>query len=913
TVLPGAYTVTQDVPDDIETSFVLGCGAGGGIGAIPVSIEDAREIDIAPGVIQTCPWFNIPEGDGTQQIAALTGTGSLTMYTYACPAGFDVNAVDANPQASCTLADGIRLEMDDSIDDNGGWGFETGTTGVGYHTIDGLGADTYTISESVRNGTTATFVWDCYDLTGSSSRIDPLAMGNLLAYDLADGAQVRCDWFNVTGGTGRVIVNNHACGYLVPAYTLGLDQMGTQCVDDPGSIDFAVVSGTHQETQPASKTPLVLASFANVPSGYVAVVEDLPDGWATPIVYCQANLESGDPVSPPAAMQVLVGRQVNFSLEPGQVVYCDWYNVARGFVDVHIASHACPAGVDAYAADLTALVIDCTADPGIIAFTAADGGSYLQTRTANATAPAAFMDVPSGSLLVGQALPAGFGLPVVYCRVDFEDGSNVSPAARMTMGRNSTIAAPLSAGQVLNCDWYNVPGGEGSVSIWKQACPEGFDAHTATRLELENLCGDDIPTIDFALATGGFSANASSTNLFRYADFQAVPAGAVTVTETVPNGYGEPVVYCRVQETGQQVTPDERVSVAGGASITWPLEANQWLICEWYNVPETDSTVTVVKWSCPEETAADGDYASYSATCTQTHEGIDFMLTHSKGTVPGTTDANGHIGWTDVPLGQFSIQEFIPKEYGEPVVFCFAGSDASLALPARMESPGGFLASELTAGQTAYTCHWYNIPGGAGEITVHKYTCPPGYDLHAAGANPMADCPTRTNGVAFSLGGEGFDAQSTTGDVGDGAATFGDLVPGSYTVTESVPVGTDQVFVLDCTGGKMGAIRPWPLSTGDSLQVEVGAGESIVCHWYNVPGYEGGRLTVVKYACSTATFMSTVDCGVFENGQTFDLVWWNGEAWEYHSTQATDGAGRTTFVDLTPGEYWLDEHDREWC
>ncbi len=59
--------------------------------------------------------------------------------------------------------------------------------------------------------------------------------------------------------------------------------------------------------------------------------------------------------------------------------------------------------------------------------------------------------------------------------------------------------------------------------------------------------------------------------------------------------------------------------------------------------------------------------------------------------------------------------------------------------------------------------------------------------------------------------------------------------------------------------------------------------------------------------------MTTVDCEIFEDGQTFDLVWWNGEAWECHSTQATDGVGRTTFVDLTPGEYWLDEHDREWC
>lgn len=293
TVLPGNYTVTQDVPDDIETSFVLGCGAGGGIGPIPVFIEDAREIDIAPGVIQTCPWFNVPELGEVQRItregtpgiaAALPGTASLTMYAYACPAGFDVTTVDANPQVSCTLTDGISFDMDDSIDDNAGRLFETGTDGTGYDTIDELPAGTYFIEMGVRNGTTATFVWDCYDTARASERVDPLMMGSNLAYELTDGAQVRCDWFYVIGGTGRVIVNSHACGILVSAYTLAYELLRTECTEDPGTIDYTVVSDIFQETLPASQNPIALASFANVPSGYVAVVEEiLPDGWGTPI------------------------------------------------------------------------------------------------------------------------------------------------------------------------------------------------------------------------------------------------------------------------------------------------------------------------------------------------------------------------------------------------------------------------------------------------------------------------------------------------------------------------------------------------------------------------------------------------------------------------------------------------------
>lgn len=918
---PGDYTVTETIPGGTASVFVLGCGGGGGIDPIPVFVTNGTlVIGLPQGVLLTCHWFNIPEVssqpitregalEATPGIAAaLTGTASLTVYAYDCPAGFDVNTVDANPQASCTPADGINLDLEDMIDDGGGWYFEIPTDGTGYDTITDLPEGRYTITGYVRDGTTATFAWDCYDLTGSSSRTDPLAMGAILTLDLDDGAQVRCDWFQVTGGAGRIVINNHACGYLVPAYTLGLEELGAQCTDDPGTMDFIAVADGYRESQPASKTPLVLASFANVPSGSVSVGVDLPEGWATPIVYCQVYLENGSPVSPPAEANVST-RTASFLLEPGQVVYCDWYNVAQGFAEIHIASYACAPGFDAYAQDVST----CAEDPGTVDFTVEGSRLYLETKPATGASAAAFTGVPSGKVTINETLPDGYGVPVVWCSVVAEDGTNVSSRSPMQVGVGTSITRELSAGQVLNCDWFNVRGGSGMVSIWKQSCPDGFDAHTATRLELELQCNEPIGTVDFGLTSGSFSAFASSTNLFRYADFPAVPAGSLSVVQTPPGGYDDPVVYCRVQEPTKPVTPNERVDAVNGTTISWDLGPNQWLICEWYSAHETDSTVTVVKRECPADVAYDRDQAFYEATCTQQHEGIDFTLTHGKGTAAGTTDAEGTVQWADVPLGPFSIQEHIPKEYGEPIVYCFAGSDISLAVFGRMDAPGGHLESGLTAANTLYTCHWYNVPGGPGEVTVHKYTCPPGYDLHAAGADPMADCPSRTNGVPFTIQAEGFQAQGTTGDAGEGAVTFGDLTHGPYTVTETMPSGTASAFVLDCTGGKLGAIRPYPLSTGDTLDIEVGAGEKIECYWYNVPEYEEGRLTVVKYQCSTPTYISDVDCQIYENGQDFDLMFWNGDEWEYHSTRTTDGVGRTTFVDLTPGEYWLDEHERDWC
>ena len=145
------------------------------------------------------------------------------------------------------------------------------------------------------------------------------------------------------------------------------------------------------------------------------------------------------------------------------------------------------------------------------------------------------------------------------------------------------------------------------------------------------------------------------------------------------------------------------------------------------------------------------------------------------------------------------------------------------------------------------------------------------------------------------------------------AAYFGGLEPGDYTFTESVPEGTAYVFVLDCYGQHQGELRPYPLSIGPELTVEVGAGEAIVCYWYNVPEDPHGRLTVYKHVCSTKVYVSEVDCEIWEGGTGFDLVMWDGDSWGKVNDGTTDGAGKLSWAGLDPGEYWLDEQGGEWC
>jgi hypothetical protein len=94
--------------------------------------------------------------------------------------------------------------------------------------------------------------------------------------------------------------------------------------------------------------------------------------------------------------------------------------------------------------------------------------------------------------------------------------------------------------------------------------------------------------------------------------------------------------------------------------------------------------------------------------------------------------------------------------------------------------------------------------------------------------------------------------------------------------------------------------------------IDLDAGEHLICHWYNVPEVEGGTLTLFKYTCGTETFVSEVDCQIEEDGKTFDLSYWTG-AWVLVDTEVTDGAGRIQWTGLPDGEYWFAEHDGEWC
>jgi len=860
--------------------------------------------------------------------------GAIEVEYRECPPGYDIPGTDPDTVLmECDRVDGLEFQIDTS--DGGSRDQMTGEFGDSHvsftevptgstdiRQIDAPGDVYVTCNGIVQNGGPET----------GDMQLTVNANNTSVQWNLLDDEVAFCTWFVVTEGeqVGAVEIEYRECeegyAFLNGTNEDDLDQMLMECgqVDD---VEFTIDEGGPEgDSQLTGEFGDSHVSFTEVPTGMRTVTQTT--AFDSTYVVCEGIVQNGGPETGVMEVPVTDGA-IEWNLLDEEVAFCNWFaGAGTSAADAtetpeneqvgsfNVDYWECPAAYDLAAADPTALETDCTATANGIPFQVSNAGGVIETQNTGDIndGVVAFAEVPTGITTISQVnAPA---VPRVSCEGIVSNGGPETGLMELSAPSGS-VEWNLLDDEVVYCDWYTVPMGEaGDLTIYKWTCPEGYDVHGANA----------NPPVDCTQATDGvtFALTDSDPNT---ADSQAntgdaqpgavyfggLPPGNYTITETLPEGTESAFVWnCNFL----LLTFGGEMPISEGSTFNLPYNGGT-LRCDWFNVPGTDSTVTVTKWYCPEGISYDEDQAYYEQACTQYHEGVDFKLTHSEGSTFDTTDVNGKAEWTAVPLGPFSIQEYIPAEYGEPIVFCgfTAMVDGAIAdgFPQRVETANGYYESELELSNTSYFCHWFNVPGEPGEITIYKYTCAEGYDLYAWGATPMDDCTEGTNGVTFNLNGEGYDSQSDTGDSVEYAVTFGGLEPGTYTAVESVPPDTQYVFVLDCYGQKVGKLRPYPLSMGDTLDIELGAGESIECYWYNVPEYDAGRLTVYKYACSTETYTSDVDCEIYEDGETFDLVMWNGDSWEYADSRTTDEGGLTTWGGIDPGEYWLDEQDGEWC
>lgn len=340
-------------------------------------------------------------------------------------------------------------------------------------------------------------------------------------------------------------------------------------------------------------------------------------------------------------------------------------------------------------------------------------------------------------------------------------------------------------------------------------------------------------------------------------------------------------------------------------------------------------TVTIHKWECPSGIELGQDVNFYLTECALPIENVEFAHGQLGGLAElAYTDAAGEIGFEVDTNTDWAVEEHVPSGFGDPIVFCGWGGykyddfGGVIAIDgfANLDGSQGSLIEFQTYDSFGMDCNWFNIPSDDEQsITVYKYTCPPGYDLDAATADPQTDCVEPTNGVNFHLLPDGgSELQTMTGDSINGAVSFGGVGFGGFKIWEDAPAGTVDTYVTCQWFENLGpyvyqqfmpvAFNGSPV--GNAINVNLSQGDELICQWYNAPEitWDGGDLTIYKYWC-TGYLVSDSACEL-GSGVKFVVAPLGGGG---PILTETGPGGFADLNGLTAGAYQVTEKDYEWC
>jgi hypothetical protein len=282
-----------------------------------------------------------------------------------------------------------------------------------------------------------------------------------------------------------------------------------------------------------------------------------------------------------------------------------------------------------------------------------------------------------------------------------QDGEGSAPATQV---QESEAPAPLPEEQPAgeptptpppeettspDADPENQGGGVASFIAEVRGCPPGFDLAAGDASAALSGCTEPLAGIAFTLATQhpndpGDTRTTSGDGIAAWRD---IPLGTgYSVTEAVPQGTGDPWVYCEV--TGGPGADQYSFFPASGGrmdvGLSDPNLANYTqAYCRWFNVLPDDATlvdnaidgatasgeVRITNYRCPVNyNTADMTLGTLKAACTTAGDGFWFLLKASRGTAQSkVTDAQGVAVWTQVPAGKLTITETLPAPVAGPV------------------------------------------------------------------------------------------------------------------------------------------------------------------------------------------------------------------------------------------------------
>jgi hypothetical protein len=930
-VSPGNIDVRQVIPDGYGAPYAF-CTVTGPNGQtlkardLEILYDDytVKLADIPAPAAALCEFFNVPGETaivGTAAAGADDVPGDVAISNVLCPYAFSYDWTAEMFAERCTEPlPGVIFRLEQN-----GAAFASGTTDAGGKLI--LTASppptgAFQIVSELPDDYTESITFcapepEAGEDPQSGSLRD--TRNRAVTFDDA-GAGVDCTWYNMKlvpadYGSSTLSVTTFGCpNGTNPESTDPLTYVLECTTPMPGlEIEVSEVANAGQSAD-TSQNPPTSVFFDKLPDWQILVEPTRPASYLRPVAFCLVEDANGTVVMPLQRVPVDKFTQFPITLGVGGKGTCELYYVPGQITNLIVFKLVCPDPDTGVVRTHEEWFMLCTEYRAGIEFSVSQNGAVTETLTTGeySSGAAFFTDLEPAPVTLTEHIPSAYGTPVVWC-YDYLPGAQGATAYVQQAVVNGSIEFTPVAGQERHCFWFNQPVTTG-IDIWKYDCPPGLDHESATFASLGTECAPGGDGITFTVSDGA-TVLATQKVGETYANRVVFPTypGPVTVTESIPAGYAQPVVYCTTGDPATATEADwERMSVSTGAISLAPTPAGTFWTCHWFNLPTEDGHIEIHKWQCPPELDPRAELADLLMACTTPMNDVTFDYEDDTTTSSQAT-ANGIVRFEVPESGSFRIAERIPEGYGYPVVYCSYRGDtqAEMSFPERYElEDGNAITGPIPFAGFQMYCDWFNIPVQPGHVTIYKWTCPAGYDLHAHGADPEQDCTEATDGVTFTIEGEGYESASATGDSQPGAVTWGDLPPGQYTVRETLPESMHSTFVLDCSGGRVNGIQSYPLTEANELPVEIVDADRIVCNWYNVPESNEGRVTVTAYWCTTATWESDLDCQVYEDGVHIEL---RKGAGEVVASGTTSERGTLSLDRLAPGTYDLAAAGEDWC
>lgn len=259
----------------------------------------------------------------------------------------------------------------------------------------------------------------------------------------------------------------------------------------------------------------------------------------------------------------------------------------------------CPMGTDLAAGDPVTLSGACTvAGEGTTFGLAGSGGDLGSQVIASAPGTTAWMSVPVGAASLTQFSPPAGGI-AVFCEGNSPNG-NTKPYARAFVTGGASVSLDVLESEQITCDWYaGQTEANSTVTVYKWDClAETMYGEDPTYYGAE--CATEHLNIPFTLTDStGAHPVMTQANGTQWDNVVPDAMGRVTITETIPEGYGDPVVFC---QTLDDAAPTLMMSQGGVVTIQPAANTPFDYQCFWYNIPSDGGTVTVYKWDCMPDT-----------------------------------------------------------------------------------------------------------------------------------------------------------------------------------------------------------------------------------------------------------------------------------------------------------------------